>query len=109
MTETEEHPITGIEEKDRFLLEQKEENRLMCTRRGDSFVTMFQCKNCYHQNIKKRDAIIGTHDEKLCRYIRRSNLDLLWSRETSTVNASHRESMMDMRLGKELGLLVQKA
>ena len=93
------HHIKETEAENWFELEQEEEHRFMGKRRRDSFMTIFQCENCHHQNIKKRDAIMGTQDEKMCRYIKREILNAFWNQETSIVNASHRELMMDMRLG----------
>ena len=93
------HPIKGIEEEDGFVIEQDEKNRFMCARKGDSFVTMFQCEQCHFQNIKGKDPCMGTVDEKLLQYIRRANLDAFWSRESSTVNASQQELKRDIRLG----------
>ena len=103
------HPMKGIEEEDGFVIDHDEKNRFMCARKGDYFVTMFQCEQCRFQNIKGKDPCRGTVDEKLLQYIRRANLDAFWSRESSTGNASQQELRRDIRLGQELGLEVDKA
>ena len=57
------HPIKGIEEEDGFVIEQDEKNRFMCARKGDSFVTMFQCEQCDGSLKKPLDPVrhIRTH------------------------------------------------
>ena len=42
-----EYPIKGIEEEDYFKLDIGEEDRCICARPGNPFVTMFQCEYCH--------------------------------------------------------------
>ena len=63
-----------------------DEDRYMFGRRGDHMMTPFQCDLCHFRNIQKRDPSEGNGaDHELMIYIRRANLDALWSREPGTV------------------------
>ena len=58
-------------------------------RDGDHLTSPFQCELCHFRNIKKRNpepALIK--DNTLLEYLRRANLDILWSRETNTIRAN---------------------
>ncbi len=63
-----------------------DEQRFLLARPGDALVTPFQCDYCWFVNLKKRAAREDVvRDVRLMEYIRRVNLDIMWSRERSTV------------------------
>ena len=63
-----------------------DEGRFMRARDGDMWAAPFQCDWCWFINLKGREAITGSNkDERLLGYIRRVNLDIMWSREPGTV------------------------
>ena len=56
-------------------------------RNGDHAVTPFECDICIFRKLKRRNPIKDSHRDKLlCIYIRRMNLDALWSRARKTVS-----------------------
>jgi hypothetical protein len=69
-----------------------DESRFTFGRAGDQFVTRFQCDCCHFQNIKGHipSDSIGA-DQRLLTFIRRANLDAMWSQEVSTIEMSRRE------------------
>jgi hypothetical protein len=70
---------------------EKDITRFMFGREGDHLMTQFQCDLCHFRNIKKRSPTNDETDVLLLKFIRRANLDALWSRETSTVRNNARE------------------
>jgi hypothetical protein len=80
-------------------------DRFKCGRNGDNLMIPFQCDLCHFRNIQNRnpDPRKYAKDGLALRCIRRTNLDSLWSRESSTVsrNASQARTMED--LGEDLG------
>jgi hypothetical protein len=65
---------------------QKEEQRFLSARRGDMISSPFQCEYCWYSNIYKAEANHWfMNDIRLLAYMRRVNLDVMWSREPSTV------------------------
>ena len=91
------------------MLDELEKNRFLCARSGDDTINIFQCECCHFQNIKKRNPILGTFDEKLLGYTKRAILDSFWSRESSTVRASLGELKRDIGFGHELDMTVEEA
>ena len=64
----------------------KDETRFMNARNGDMLCCLFQCDHCWFVNLCKREpSAMSYSDESLMGYIRRVNLDLMWSRERGTV------------------------
>jgi hypothetical protein len=63
----------------------------MFGRAGDHFLTTFQCDVCHFRNINFRSPRTTGMDAMLLKFIRRANLDALWSRETGTVNNTRRD------------------
>ena len=60
----------------------------MEARNGDFLHFPFQCDLCWFRNLQKRSPTPGNlSDERLLEYIRRANLDGMWSREPSTVRS----------------------
>ena len=70
----------------------KDKDRFLIGREGDHLVTMFQCDLCHFRNMVGRSpqASFGS-DDLLLRFIRRANLDALWSREPGTIKNTARE------------------
>ena len=68
----------------------------------------FQCDRCWFVNLNKREprekSIV---DNQLLPYIRRVNLDILWSRETSTVYNNYLVTVKKKNLSEDLGLPAQ--
>ncbi len=49
---------------------------------------MFQCDRCWFINLKKIEPRKSSFsDVRLLKYIRRANLDMLWSKEPSTIKS----------------------
>jgi hypothetical protein len=78
----------------------------MFGRAGDHLLTTFQCDLCHFRNINLRTPIEGSADSLLLKYIRRANLDALWSRESGTVNNTRREIHNLCIKAKHLGIRV---
>ena len=69
-------------------LKAKEEDRFLRARNGDVLTVPFQWEFCWFVNIKDKEAcLVSPSDRLLLSYIRRVNLDIIWSREESTVAA----------------------
>lgn len=67
----------------------KETTKFLTARSGDGFFTPFQCDFCVFRNIKKRaPKSYSQADMNLMGYIRRANLDALWSRANGTISGS---------------------
>ena len=68
----------------------------------------FQCDRCWFVNLHKREprekSIV---DNQLLPYIRQVNLDILWSRETSTVYNNYLVTVKKKNLSEDLGLPAQ--
>ena len=76
-----------------------DDGRFQKARDGDHLITIFQCDLCVFRILMLREPVEhNLLDTKLMCYIRRINLDALWSREPSTVSANAR----GLRTGLEL-------
>lgn len=65
----------------------------------------FQCEWCWIVNLKKRDAMENDpKDNLLLSYLRRMNLDMMWSREPNTVKGTLSQLIKGSKLSLELGL-----
>ena len=65
----------------------------------------FQCDECWFLNLKGREVREGSAgDERLLAYIRRVNLDVMWSREGSTVYNTLSNLRKGKRMSEDLGL-----
>ena len=63
-----------------------EVDQFLIGRKGDHIFVSFQCDLCWFRNLKKRDLLsISQADQRLLAFIRRSNLDVFWSRTSGTV------------------------
>ena len=83
----------------------KDLDRFMSARDGDMWVSPFQCDTCWFVNIEGREPVKELKmDERLLGYIRRANLDMMWSREPGTVVGSYRQLVKVNRFCDELGM-----
>jgi hypothetical protein len=79
--------------------------RFKIGRNGDNIMTPFQCDLCHFRNIKGREPnSIRLDDRKALKFIRRANLDGLWSREPSTVAGNLSQARRMERCGQDIGL-----
>ena len=68
----------------------------------------FQCDHCWFVNLCQREPCTMSHsDERLMAYIRRVNLDLMWSRERGTVANTLAAVNKGKTMSIELGLVPQ--
>ena len=85
-----------------------DEDRFQKARSGDMLCVEFQCDVCWFLNLKKRlPNQTSLVDKLLLPYIRRVNLDIMWSRECSTVVNNYRVTMKRKNAALELGLKPQ--
>jgi hypothetical protein len=83
----------------------KDEGRFMTAKDGDMWCAPFQCDWCWFINLEKRTPRAGNLvDERLLGYIRRVNLDIMWSREAGTVDTTLTQLRKMIRLCKDLGM-----
>ena len=86
----------------------KEEKRFLSARKGDMTCAPFQCDHCWFANIMKAEANDWyPNDARILAYIRRVNLDVMWSREPSTVASTLNALDRAKRSSEELGLTPQ--
>ena len=52
-----------------------EANRFQYSRKGDSFINIFQCDVCHFENVNKRLPNGSACDQLYLKYIRRATLD----------------------------------
>lgn len=79
----------------------KEAPRFICARPGDLLGSPFQCDHCWFVNIKKTPPEYSSlSDRRFLGYIRRVNLDVMWSREKGTVG----NILSTVKKGKQLSL-----
>ena len=78
----------------------------LTARNGDMLSAPFQCDCCWFSNLTHKIPNVMFHsDARLLAYIRRVNLDILWSREPSTVGSTYRTLKKAKTMSNELGLL----
>jgi hypothetical protein len=84
----------------------RDEGRFITARNGDMISSPFQCDFCWFLNLHKQNPSphLYPSDERLLTYIRRINLDIFWSRESSTVQNTLHLLKKGKTLSKELGL-----
>ena len=81
----------NLAEDDEGLVWKRKEDRdqYMIARKCDNAFTPFQCDQCWFRNSKKRDPLsISQADKRLLVFIRRTNLDVFWSRTKDTIDKS---------------------
>ena len=77
----------------------------MHARDGDIWTIGFQCEYCWIVNLKGREYNANDpKDIRLAAYLRRFNLDAMWSREKSTVEANLRQLKKGAKMSATLGL-----
>lgn len=75
-------------------------------RNGDHLISPFECDLCIFRKIRQTDPDKSkASDSLLLAVIRRANLDVLWSRATSTVNNNRRKVKETMDLCDSLGVI----
>ena len=63
----------------------------------------FECDVCHFRNIMRRDVCwVSEKDLTKLRFIRRASLDVMWSRQTSTVHANFARMRRDVREAAEV-------
>jgi hypothetical protein len=83
---------------------QKEESRFLSARKGDMVCSPFQCDYCWYSNITKKEANDWYPDDaRKLAYIRRVNLDIMWSREPATVASTLNNLLKAKKCSEELG------
>ena len=76
----------------------------MCARAGDNLHFPFQCDECWFRNIKLRTSRATLSDNRLLEFIRRVNLDGMWSREPSTVRSIKLNTIKIIKGALKLGM-----
>lgn len=83
----------------------KDEGRFDTARRGDTLLAPFQCDFCWFQNLKGRSFTERSSSDRMnLALIRRANLDMFWSRETSMVEGMYRLFEQTTKAAVHLGL-----
>ena len=75
---------------------------------GAFLIFPFQCDICWFRNLENRDPLeTSLVDMRLMKYIRRVNLDGIWSRSESTVGSVKRSLIQLISCWREIGLTVK--
>lgn len=83
----------------------KDVNRFLTARRGDLLSFPFQCDFCWGVNLTGRElSQFNQRDKTLMSYIRRVNLDMMWSKEPSTVSSTMNNLVKARKNSARLGL-----
>ena len=84
-----------------------EENRYLIGMDGGFLVAPFQCDLCWFRNLERRSPVLTSYsDLRLLGFIRRVNLDILWSRAPGTISSIKNGIMNLMRSWKELHMRI---
>ena len=84
---------------------EKQEDRFLKARNGDMLSIPFQCDFCWVVNLTRREYNPASpRDRLLIAYTRRVNLDMMWSREESTVGSTLSQIKKGKSFSAELGL-----
>ncbi len=67
----------------------------------------FQCDRCWFVNLYKREPSENLVDTMIMPYIRRVNLDILWSKESSTVYGNYLATVKKRNISLDFNLPVQ--
>ena len=85
-------------------MEEEDPKRFKEGRDGDHLMTQFQCDVCHFESCKRRRPIPeNVQDEVALLGIRRANLDALWSRERSTVQANRLQGIHCLSANESAG------
>ena len=72
---------------------------------GAYLLVPFQCDVCWFRALEKREPRVGSYqDNRILGYIRRVNLDLIWSRAPGTIASTRDNVRMMLKMWRELGL-----
>ena len=83
----------------------KDANRFLAARRGDLISISFQCDFCWAINLTGKEASAYNQQHKvLMSYIHRVNLDMMWSKEPSTVSSTLNNLAKARKNSARLGL-----
>ena len=75
---------------------------------GAYLLVPFQCDVCWFRALEAREPRIGSYqDNRILAYIRRVNLDLIWSRAPGTISSTRDNIKMMIRMWKELGVKIE--
>ena len=84
----------------------KDESRFLTACDSDMLCCPFQCDLCWFINLCKTEPNLLSHtDKRLVGYIRRVNLDLMWSRECGTVATTLAAVTKGQTMSIKLGLV----
>ena len=74
---------------------------------GAFLVVPFQCDVCWFRALEGRDPKVGSYqDNRILGYIRRVNLDLIWSRAPGTIGSTRDNIKMMIKMWRELGVSI---
>ncbi|KAL7490524.1 hypothetical protein ACHAWT_000141, partial [Skeletonema menzelii] len=92
------------EEERGFEVDEEARKVFMHGRDGDHVMGVcFECDVCHFRNIMRRDVCwVSEKDLTKLRFIRRASLDVMWSRQTSTVHANFARMRRDVREAAEV-------
>ena len=69
-----------------FKRRKEDVNKYLSARRGEWILSPFQCDECWFVNLHGRKPLLREYlDRQELKFIRRANLDMLWSRKAATV------------------------
>jgi hypothetical protein len=90
-----EYPICLKVDEDGDLLEDLDDAEcFVVARAGDNLMVPFQCELCHFRNVMRQDPVRReTRDQEILHFMRRANLDVFWSRESSTVKSTLGKAM----------------
>ena len=98
-------PIRRPSDEEGFaIILEKDKERFLHGREGDHLLTTFQCDLCHYRNIKGHSPLDDGTDERILLFIRRANMDSLWSRESGTVRNTKRDILTIQKKAGQLGL-----
>ena len=85
-----------------------EESRYLEGIDGAFLVTPFQCDHCWFVNLERREPNPESfNDKRLLGYIRRANLDVIWSRAPGTIANAKNSIRHLIRSWQELGMTIE--
>lgn len=85
-----------------------EEDRFLVGIDGAQFVVPFQCDLCWFRNLENRNPRPHCSiDNRTLDYIRRANLDIIWSRAPGTICNSRQGIKLTVQMWQELGITVK--
>lgn len=99
-----EFPIRRRTDEEGVVVDRPDDNyTYLVGRAGDQFMTKFQCDLCHFRNIKGRDPGADPRDTRVLHFIRRANLDSMWSRKPSTVKTNRGQIKQMLMSAEQFG------